>query len=221
MNEEYEEKFKEKYSARWEKDRKTKIRFTHRYNSIPYEVLKSPILEFGPGEGLRQVQCKHKDVFLTADYLGIDLLKPEFPELNIIQGDILDFESGKQFQTIIMIGVLEHISLDQWPLVAEKLKSLCLKGGNVVLFVPHKESIDNYMVYKGDHLVYGITKKFMDYFFPGANISMIYDQRIRYGERFGFLKAAGRFVKSLIFLEKRALKIIPQRVGLLVVWSKE
>ena len=123
----------------------------------------------------------------------------------------MDFESKKKFQTIIMIGVLEHIALDKWPLVTEKLKSLCLKGGTVVLFVPHKESIDNYMVHNGDHLVYGITKKFMRFFFPEANIKIVYDQRIRYKERFGFFMAAGRFFKSLVTLNKRALKIIPQR----------
>ena len=212
---------RKKYSDRWETDRKTKLRFTHRYNAIPNGLLESPILEFGPGEGLRQVQCKHNNIFLTADYLGVDLLEPKDPALNIIQGNIVDFESEKKFRTIIMIGVLEHIPLDKWPLVTEKLKSLCMTRGNVILFVPHKESIDNYMVHDGDHLVYGITKKFMDHFFPEADIKNIYDQRVRYKERFAYFKAAGRFIKSLVTLNKRALKLIPQRVGILVIWSKK
>lgn len=215
------EKYRKKYSERWEKDRKSKVIFTHRYNAIPNGLLESPIIEIGPGEGLRQVQCKHKEFFLNADYLGVDLLKPKNPALHIIQGNIADYPVLKQYKTVLLIGVLEHIPLASWPFVVWKLKSLCMTRGKVILFVPHKESIDNYMIDKGDHLVYGITKKFMNHFFPGADIKNIYDQRVRYKERFAYFKAAGRFIKSLVTLDKRALKLIPQRIGIMVVWRKK
>lgn len=211
--------FRKKYSERWEDEKQKKKRFTHRYNTIPEGILKEPILEVGPGEGLRQVECKYKDIFLTSDYLGIDLLKPKSPELNIIQGDILEFESDKKFQTILMIGVLEHISLDQWPSVIKKLKSLCLIGGSVVIYVPFQESINRYMIHEGDHLVYGITKEFMQFFFPEANIKVIYDQMLKQQDETYFW-AVGRWFKRLLTLNKMIFKIIPRRVGLLVIWKK-
>ena len=200
-------------------EKKKKHRFCHRYNIIPKEVLRSPILEIGPGEGLRQVECKHKDVFLKSDYLGIDLLKPVNPELNIIQKNVLQFDTDKKFKTIIAIGSLEHIALDKWPSVIEKLKNLCDNRGTIIIYVPYQESINKYMIYKGDHLVYGITKEFMLYFFSGANVKIIYDQMIRRHEE-SFLWAIGRWFKRLITLDKMVLKIIPKQIGLLVIWEK-
>ena len=211
--------FREKYTERWEVERKKKKLFIHRYNIIPEKALKSPILEVGAGEGLRQIECKHKDVFLQSEYLGIDLLKPIKSELNIIQADILSFKTDRKFKTIIMVGTLEHIALDKWPSAVQQLKDLCSAGGNIIIYVPYRESVNRYMIHAGDHLVYGITKEFMWHFFPNAYIKIIYDQMIRRHDE-SFIWATGRWVKRLLMLDKKVLKIIPKRVGLLVIWNK-
>ena len=104
--------FREKYTERWEVERKKKKLFIHRYNIIPEKALKSPILEVGAGEGLRQIECKHKDVFLKSDYLGIDLLKPIKSELNIIQADILSSLSiCSAFLTIAGVFIVHTFTL--------------------------------------------------------------------------------------------------------------
>jgi len=210
--------FREKYSKRWKSEREKRKKFCHRYNIIPEKFLKSPIFEFGSGEGIRQVECKHKKFFLESDYLGIDLLEHIRPELNIIQEDILQFKTNRKFTTILSIGTLEHIPLDKWSFVVDKLKNLCVKKGNIVIFVPYKESVNQYMNGVEDHLVFGITKEFMLHFFPEAKVKIIYEEMLRqHGE--SLIWAIGRWFKRLMMLDLKIFKIIPRRVGLLVIWE--
>ncbi len=213
--------YQKKYSERWKEDRKKRKKFTHRYDIIPPEVLMDPILEIGSGEGIRQVNCLHKKFFLNADYLGIDILKPEFPELNIIEGDIITFIPDRRFKfnTVLMVGSLEHIALNHWSFVCNKLKVLCKENGNIVLYVPYKESINKFYQGVEDHLVFGITKELMRYFFPGAKIKVIYDQMLKeYNE--SFFWGIARWIKRLLTLDKKIFKIFPKRVGLLIIWNK-
>ena len=57
----------------------------------------------------------------------------------IIKGDIFQYETEIRYDTILLLHVLEHISLDQWGDLLSKLDSLLAPNGYLVVNVPFAE----------------------------------------------------------------------------------
>ncbi|MFW9890115.1 MAG: class I SAM-dependent methyltransferase [Candidatus Thorarchaeota archaeon] len=183
------------------------------YDVLPDYIFpeKPTILEIGCGDGASQLASRHADKFRNAEYLGLDLRTDIAPKLNVIEGDILDFESDQTFDIVLAIAVIEHIPFSAWPKLFRKMKGFVRPGGYLAVLVPHDERLSEY-VDSADyhyclehypdgehgvpcHVVHGITSHVISHFVPSAtNIELRRQVRFREAGE-SRIKAALRFIR--------------------------
>lgn len=189
------------------------------YNDISIDILQGnkTILEFGPANGLNHLISRHSEFFIKNNkvgrYLGIDLEPYEDRYLTIEQGDIRHFQTDQKFDIVLALHVIEHIELEHWASVLERLCSFVALGGYLILGTPCNEPPNT----SEQHLVSRITPAtFLD-FLPDAEITKV---RTKYS----FAEDGARFAWALLRFIKRWLTNHPyvRPYGrLLVVWKKE
>lgn len=161
------------------------------YDRLPEYIFANNILEIGARNGVPQLESRHRERFLNANYIGIDILdwKNESP-LNIEIIDIFDFKSkSESFDLILAIAVFEHIIFSKW----ERLFEICLKllkpNGYLVIVVPNNQLLGDFLKsidyqtskrlmreFNSDvsiHQVFSITPSVFRYFLPQCNIKKI------------------------------------------------
>ncbi|MHA2142395.1 MAG: class I SAM-dependent methyltransferase [Candidatus Thorarchaeota archaeon] len=183
------------------------------YDVLPDYIFSEngKILEVGCGDGASQIASRHAERFQNSDYLGLDLRTDIKPKLNVIEANVLDYETQQTFDTVLAIAVVEHIPFSAWPKLFEKLKNMVRPGGYLAVLVPHDERLSNYIdsvdyhhcltqYPEGDlgvpcHVVHGITGHVMSHFLPSArNIEL--RRRIRFrDEGESRVKAVFRFIR--------------------------
>lgn len=198
------------------------------YNIIPDYVFpeNGSILELGSGDGSSQLNSRHRDKFLTSEYLGIDQRKNIKPKINVIDADFSKwaFWDGldTQFDLIIAIASIEHCSLDTWSIIADGIYRRLRPSGHFVLVVPNNEHPEEYMEldyhtmmfsHRSAHVVFGITPKLLNFFWSGIKVSMV-SKPVKWRGKNPFTSAF-RFLQCL-FTGKFGQKYI-----LLGVWKKE
>lgn len=181
-------------------------------------MIGKKVLEVGCNEE-NILQSNIADVIMEAEYLGVDMLNINH-KLPVIEADILQFAIEDRYDTILMIEVLEHVHLRDWELLISKLKRALVNGGYLIVSVPAKQKLSQYLQhwntdYYQIHTVFGIDRKALEYFFPEADIKfiryIIFNQ-----DNKSFFWALGRFVKR--FLSKKYYWIL--RTHYLIVSSK-
>jgi 2-polyprenyl-3-methyl-5-hydroxy-6-metoxy-1,4-benzoquinol methylase len=144
-----------------------------RYDRIDSAYLvDKKILELGCGNHGLQLQSKHKKIFLSKNYLGIDVDPPK-NAMNVQKVDFFDVSFSKDsFDTIIVFEVLEHISFPDWIQLSNKIQRWIKPGGVALITTPYNEFPNHYdIIYP--HLVFGIRKRTLQFHFPNMKVQML------------------------------------------------
>jgi glycosyltransferase involved in cell wall biosynthesis len=106
------------------------------------------VLEVGSGTGNMTRLLYGRDLIVATDMESayLHILQNRFRRLPTIQVEKLDLETddwkkltGYQFDTVVMLNVLEHIEHDRRAL--EHLRELLVPGGKLLLFVPADQAL--------------------------------------------------------------------------------
>lgn len=137
-----------------------------RYDRIHSDWLLGRILELGAGNNGVQLHTKHKQRFLSEDYLGIDLYPPTTNPPYIIEGDLRDISFPRSsFDIILAFEVLEHIDFLFWAPIFENIKRWLKPNGYFVFSTPYNETARRYDCYS-PHAVFGIKETTFEPYFP-------------------------------------------------------
>lgn len=201
-----------------------------RYNAIPHDLFRGKVLEVGARDGEAQLASVHRERFLSADYLGLDVRPSSSTRLRIEEGDFLSFCMPDTYDTILMLEVAEHLCLRTWPLLFERVRYCLRDGGRLFMTVPYRESPDNLWMYVGlfgreryaGHVTYGIDRRMVRLFLPDAKMWVI---RKRYPFKTpdeSWVWAFARFAKRVLLHEPLAWNWLRLELrALIVVWTKE
>ena len=197
------------------------------YSNIPLSVIGENVLEVGVST--RIVNSHLWSKIKQGRYTGIDVVnRVKDTDLNIIVHDVCTYDfKDEKFDTIISVQTFEHINLWDWPEVFRKLKSILLPGGKLIIVLPHNEKSnkrrdgaqqfpqcltlhDRFQ----QHLVFGINRKMLEHFLPGAHIyrktRFIFRQ-----DGCSLVWGVLRFIKRLAFGG-----FYPIRRNIYAIWSK-
>jgi trans-aconitate 2-methyltransferase len=146
------EKIAEFYDSYAQSQKRTGINIRHR---MIIKKLKSAglqpnatVLEIGCGIGtltsLLVKNCKH----LTAVDISPEsihqakLFLQKHSNISFAVSDMSDFQSPHQFDFIVLPDVLEHIPVEQHPMLFEKMKSLLKENGKICIHLPDPYALD-------------------------------------------------------------------------------
>ncbi|MGY5857904.1 MAG: methyltransferase domain-containing protein [Candidatus Thorarchaeota archaeon] len=205
-----------------------------RYNMIPDDYFTGNILEIGARTGKMQVESKHGSKFQKANeqgrYLGIDITPQENASLKVIELNFLDMESKSRFDTIIASEVLEHIAFRDWPKAFSLLIELLQPDGKLFITTPHNEQLKDYIHYYHSqtggeyfqaHVTFGITKKVIEHFLPGAKCKVLKVGSSIREKHESLGKALIRLVYRIIKRHPYAWNWMPKAHSLIVYWTKK
>lgn len=196
------------------------------YDAVPDYVFKDggSIFDVGCMSGINAILSRHRHYFVEAEakglYQGVDIQEyPKYYFSPIETSDLLDYETGRQFDLVIALHTIEHIPIEYWPRVFAKLKCLVADGGYLVVATPHKEAAEGGTT---SHLVFDIQEDTLRGFLE-ENVTIKKRRRPYryfrdYGE--GILRPLFRFVW-------RILTRHPFRYGarygpeIMAIWRKE
>lgn len=154
------------------------------YDSIPEGVFfdNCSILDIGASDGKNQLFSRHRRFFENnRNYTGVEI-RENLPSngLNIITMNIFDYDTNKKFDVITALAVIEHIPFSKWLTLIKMMKSWLAPRGVIVVIVPHKEQLHDYIVSidlqeclqinMPCHVTHGITARAIDYILPGATV---------------------------------------------------
>ena len=189
------------------------------YDQIPDYCLQdaNSILDVGSMNGLSALLSRHREHFLNAEarnmYQGVDI--QQYPRLflePILTCDILDFETGKKYDLVLALHVVEHIAFENWPRLFDILHGLVAPGGYLVVATPHKE---NEKEAPPVHVVFDIRKELLSSFMPHATICkprVSYRHFREWGE--SRLWATARFVWRLLKRHKLRFKWVHEIIAI-------
>lgn len=109
-----------------------------RYEEILEAVavrVKGTVIEFGPGTGnlTKRVLDKGVEVIPVEPHDKMrELFQERFPELNVQEGDLLEFETGKTVDGFISSYVFHHLTDDEKGTALKKYAMHLPSGGKVV-----------------------------------------------------------------------------------------
>ena len=206
-------------------DHKERQTFTiitpRRYNAIPNYCFEdaNSIFDIGCMSGLNAILSKHREHFIRIEseqkFLGIDIVEyPKYYLEPVIIQDFLDFDITQQFDLVIMLHTLEHIPINYWGKVFEKLKHLVSNNGYLMISTPYKEKfgIDD------SHSVFDIQERTFRHFINDAIISV---RRVPYRHfkehNENILWAISRFIYRIITRHKYSWFNAKE---LIVIWKR-
>lgn len=161
---------------------------TEYYSDIPaYFLRDKDIFEIGAGNGTNQLFSRHADIFrYDCSYFGIDKNRNDSPLLPILKKDILDMNVEyleDNFDTVLMMHVLEHIREDQWKTVFDKINCLLRPGGWLVIAAPYNEPEDRPR--DPEHMTFKITEEKLSQYLPSMRM---FRSSIKYPKKTGLKK---------------------------------
>jgi len=193
------------------------------YNEIPDFVFTGGgILDIGSNDGYGAYHSRHRERFLTSDYLGVDVGVFDFTYLEpIIRSDFLKFETDKAFDTIIFSHLLEHFDIGRWPEIFDRLRGLLSDTGFLVVNVPYKEETHTV------HSVLHIDEALLLRFCPFQNFIKCYEHnhdRVKFRDsKENIIKALVRFAYRIVTNHKYSIvrTFKKKHVRLVAVYQKE
>ena len=141
-----------------------------RYNEIPSEYLQGvkTILDVGSGNGAGQIGSIHYRFFednnACGRYTGIDVMPFAYTYLDIRIEDIITRKARLLYDVVIALHVLEHIEIEHWESVCQKLLDATAPNGVLIIGVPFKET-KKYSI-SPNHVVLGIDEDMLLSYFP-------------------------------------------------------
>lgn len=189
------------------------------YDEIPDYCMGYKILDVGSSNGYGAINSRYRDWFYFQSYLGIDIQRFEETFLPIIKGDIFQYETEVRYDTILLLHVLEHMSLDQWGDLLSKLDSLLAPNGYLVVNVPFAERENSgskkYMIHQVlniDEVLLSQYWDFQKYLYVGKPKIVVFRDP---GEN--FVRSCVRFVIRILTHHKhsvirRYLQLKPPRI---------
>jgi len=110
------------------------------YDMIPEELFHGRILDVGCGDGSNQHQSKHADLLYSCDYTGIDVT---------LGTDLFEYEPNHAFDLVLAIHVAEHIPIERWDDLFDRLQRWTAKGGHLVIGTPYRQPRIRYSRFTG------------------------------------------------------------------------
>ena len=151
--------------------------FNEFYSNIPVEFLRGKrILEVGSAYGKHQMLSIHSDLFQVAsdrgNYVGYDKQVQKKPLLNIIEADIRTVDLQGEFDIILVMHCLEHIPINDWNLIFDKLKRVLRVGGWLIVAGPYMEPSRENPIQRRDpsHVVFDIDEDFLERYLPDVQM---------------------------------------------------
>ncbi|MHA1288810.1 MAG: class I SAM-dependent methyltransferase [Candidatus Thorarchaeota archaeon] len=109
------------------------------YNEIPTYCIGTRILDVGSSDCYGAYYSRHQSRFILGNYQGVDIQHFTHTYLPVVTCDIFDFTSKTQFDTILLLHVLEHFGIEQWTPLLQKIDALLKPKGFMVVNVPLEE----------------------------------------------------------------------------------
>jgi len=198
------------------------------YSNIPLEAIGKNILEIGVSKRIINTHLWPK--IREGTYTGIDVVNrvKDTEILNVIEHDIQTYDFGDaMFDTIISVHTFEHINLWNWPALFQKLKDILVIGGKMIIVLPHNQPFRGYPNFPdiltvhdsyGQHLVFGITERMLEYFLPNAQFYKKHRFIFRQ-DGCSLIWAIGRLIKRLL-IGKFVGDFSPIRRNIYAIWEK-
>ena len=125
------------------------MKYKTHYDAIPAHLLTDTVLDVGCGDGSNQRMSKNS--YFLQNSTGID-----------IDTNLFNYEPDRQFDTVLAIHVIEHIPIEKWYMMFQRLTSWVTPHGHLVIGVPYMQSPEVYKHFTGPenmrHVVFGIDE---------------------------------------------------------------
>lgn len=202
-----------------------------RYNEIPLRCIKDAesILDIGSSNGLMAKFSRYGLLFDkiddAGDYLGIDIQKFSHTCYHIIQQDFWDFEPEREYDLVIACHLVEHIVIEKWQRLLDKMYGCVAENGYLVVVGPFRQKRMDYSDRHPamQHRVFEIDRQTFDQFLPNGRYRYSRDLHSR------FFREEGEFLPYAILrliyrvLTSHPYSILKQRCNpcqMIGVWRK-
>ncbi len=104
----------------------------------------------------------------------LEYLRKTYPETNVCQGDLFEFQPEGKFDTVTSLRVLDHFPLDDQEILLNRFKSFCKPGGRIIVSVlvgTTPESLVSSMV-KGGHMNYFHSRRQYAHLFDSCGLEL-------------------------------------------------
>jgi len=147
-------------------DEPVKMYSTH-YDAIPSQFFEGTVLDVGCGDGHNQrasTNWHHISKCIEEKrYTGVDIVTQNTDYVAVT--DIFDYYPEEPFATVLAIHVIEHIGIERWPELFDKLKSFVEPDGWLIIGAPYKGNKAEYANFQGPenqrHVVFDIDEALM------------------------------------------------------------
>ncbi len=137
------------------------------------------LLDAGSGTGrvlsVLTPQARANATAVDASEQMLEYLRKTYPETNILQGDLFEFQPPGQFDIVTSLRVLDHFPLSDQEVLLNRFKSFCSPGGRIIVSVlvgPTLESMVSSMV-KGGHMNYFHSRRQYAKLFDRCSLELV------------------------------------------------
>ena len=153
------------------------------YDYIPNKFLKnSKIFEVGTGIGDKQKNSKNQEIFTKENYFGLDIKdrRKFLKDCNFYESSIIDFQFKQSYDVILMMEVIEHIPISEYPEILSKLINYTNKY--LIFSFPYQErmrdNLETEFFTRKDkyqcHVTYNLDEKILGYFIDDSKMGLLY-----------------------------------------------
>lgn len=168
--------------------------FRRKMDSVVEECRLAPgsqVLEVGPGWGAFAAHAARQGIEVTGvtisnqslDFMNRLAAKEDLP-ISMVMRDFLEFDSDKQFDAVVVLGIMEH--MPDYPRVLARIDRLLKPGGRVFIdsaACPRKYEMSSFItqqIYPGNHsflVLHDFLKSMASFPF---DLKGVWDDRISY-----------------------------------------
>jgi hypothetical protein len=153
------------------------------YDFIPNKYLKNfKIFEVGTGIGDKQINSRNQEIFIKENYTGLDIKdrRKFLKDCDFYESSIIDFQFKRNYDVILMMEVLEHIPISNYPEILSKLTNHTKKF--LIFSFPYQERLrdnletefftrkDKYQC----HVTYNLDEEILGYFIDESKVHLLY-----------------------------------------------
>lgn len=158
------------------------------YNEIPFRCIRNAksILDIGCSNGLPAKFSRYGLLFDkiddAGDYLGIDIQNFKQTCYHIIQQDFWDFEPVRKYDLVIASHLVEHIVIEKWQRLLDRMYSCVAENGYLVVIGPFKQKETDHSDRHSamQHKVFDIDRQTFEQFLPNGRYRYSKDWQSRF-----------------------------------------